>query len=185
MVRRAILALALCGGLLAGLAPGASARLPPLKNACKLITDAEIKELMGRKPVAKTGGPEGCVWTTRRMVPGDVEQGGRNAEQASITTNNFGSVREAREFYDSIADPDSPCRHLPHLPPRQIGDESAIGCSNIVFRLGPWVVDVVTHTNDVEEESSADVRRTTKLARKTAKRIRRFRCGAGPPLCPR
>ena len=57
MAWRAILALGVCVALLAGLPPGASARLPPLKNACKLITDAEIKELMGRKPVARRGGP--------------------------------------------------------------------------------------------------------------------------------
>jgi hypothetical protein len=185
MAWRAILALGVCAVLLAGLAPGASARLPPLKNACKLITDTEIKELMGRKPVARRGGPEGCVWTTRRMVPGDVEQGGRNAEAASLTTTNYDSVRQARELYDFIADPDGPCQHLPHLPPRQIGDESAIGCSNIVFRLGKWVVEVTTFTNDVKEDSGADVRRTTKLAKKAAKQIRRYRCGTGPPTCPR
>jgi hypothetical protein len=185
MAWRAILVLGVCGALLAEQASGASARLPPLKNACKLVTDAEIKELMGRKPVAKRGYPEGCVWTTRRMVPGDVEQGGRNADAASVTTTNFDSVRDAQELYDSIANPDGPCQHLPHLPPRQIGDESAIGCSNIVFRLGKWVVEVTTYTNDVKEDSTADVRRTTKLAKKAAKRIRRYRCGTGPPTCPR
>jgi hypothetical protein len=185
MARRAILALALCCALLAGFAPGAPARLPPLKNACKLITDAEIKELMGRKPVAKRGGPEGCVWTTRRAVYGDVEQGGRNAEQASVTTNNYGSVAQAKELFDSVANPDGPCQHEFHLPGGRIGDESAIGCSNIIFRLGAWVVDVTTYTNDVKEDSAADLRRTTKLARKTAKRLRRYRCGAGPPVCPR
>jgi hypothetical protein len=185
MARRAILALGVCAALLAGLAPGASGRLPPLKNGCKLVTDLEIKELMGRKPVAKRGYPEGCVWTTRRMVPGDVEQGGRNAEQASVTTTNYNSVMQAQELFDFLANPDGPCRPLLHLPPRQIGDESGLGCSNIFFRLGKWVVEVATHTNDVEEESSADIRRTTKLARKAAKRIRRYRCGAAPPTCPR
>jgi hypothetical protein len=156
MAQRGILALALCCGLLAGLAPGASARLPPLGNACKLVTDAEIKELMGRKPVVKRGGPEGCVWTTRRMVPGDVEQGGRNAEQASVTTSNFGSVAQAKELFDSVANPDGPCQHEFHLPGGRIGDESAIGCSNIILRLRAWVVDVTTHTNDVKEDSDAD-----------------------------
>jgi hypothetical protein len=46
-------------------------------------------------------------------------------------------------------------------------------------------VDVPTYTNDVKEDSPADARRTTRLARKVAKRIGRYRIGAGPPLCPR
>ena len=70
-------------------------------------------------------------------------------------------------------------------PGGQIGDESAINCSNIVFRVKAWVVEASTHTNDVKESSAADLRRTTKLARMAAKRIRGYRCGRGPPLCPR
>lgn len=59
--------------------------MPPLKNACKLITKAEIKQLMGRKPIVKRGGgPEGCVWTMSRAVYADIEQGGRNAEEAAL-----------------------------------------------------------------------------------------------------
>jgi hypothetical protein len=68
-------------------------------------------------------------------------------------------------------------------PGGRIGDESAICCSNIAFRVKAWVVEASTHTNDVKESSAADLRRTTKLARKAAKRIRGYRCGLGPALC--
>lgn len=44
-----------------------------------------------------------------------------------------------------------------HLPGGQIGDESAINCSNIVFRVNAWVVEASTHTNDVKESSAADL----------------------------
>jgi hypothetical protein len=54
-----------------------------------------------------------------------------------------------------------------------------VGCnSNIAFRLGQIVGEVNTYTNDVEEESRADTRRTTSLTRKAVKRLRRYRCGS-------
>ena len=100
--------------------------------------------------------------------------------------SNYGnSAAKAKESFDFRADPDGPCRPERHLPGGQIGDESAITCSNIVFRVRAWVVEASTHTNDVKESSAADLRRTTKLARMAAKRIRAYRCGLGPPLCPR
>jgi hypothetical protein len=184
MARR-VLVVCVAAALLASVAPPASARLPPLKNACKLVNDTEIKQLMDRRPIAKRGGPEGCVWTTRRMIPGDVEQGGRSAEHAAVITTNYGNVREARQLFDFLANPDAPCRPELDLPGAVIGDESAIVCSNIAFRLGTWVVEVSSFTNDIEESSPADYRRTRKLARKAAKRVRRYRCGLRPPLCPR
>jgi hypothetical protein len=40
------------------------------------------------------------------------------------------------------------------------------------------VGEVVTHTNDVKEESGADTRRTASLTRIFVKRLRHYRCGS-------
>jgi hypothetical protein len=181
MAWRVLMVAAVSLATLANAAP-ATARKPVLKNACKLVTDAEIKELMGRRPIAKQGGTaEGCVWQTRRMVPGD---NGRPGEAAGLTLSGFKKLSDAKYFVDGVARPGGCGEPDPFLPTRNrdLGDEAyLVGCnSNIAFRLGHIVGEVNTYTNDVKEESRADTRRTTALTRKAVKRLRRYRCG---PLC--
>jgi hypothetical protein len=158
----------------------ATAAKPVLKNACKLATDREIKKLMGRRPIEKSGKTaEGCGWTTRRMIPGD---NGRNAEAAGVTLTGFKKLADAKYFVDAAARPGGCGEPDPFLPTRnhELGDEAfLVGCnSNIAFRLGHIVGDVISYTNDVKEESRADTRRTTSLTRILVKRLRRYRCGS-------
>jgi hypothetical protein len=160
----------------------ATAAKPVLKNGCKLVKEREIKELMGRRPVSKRGGTaEGCVWTTRRMIPGD---NGRPAEEAGVTLSGFKRLADAKYFVDGVARPGGCGEPDPFLPTRnhELGDEAyLVGCnSNIAFRLGHIVGEVNTFTNDVKEQSRADTRRTVSLTKIVVKRLRRYRCG---PLC--
>jgi hypothetical protein len=180
MVSRTLLVVAVSLAVLVQAAPASAAR-PVLKNACKLVTNAEIKDLMGRKPVSKAGRTAGCVWTTRRMVFG--EDTGRNAEAANVELTGFKKLSDVREFYDGLTKPNGAnCGEAdPLLPTRRrvFGDHAHLtGCSHIVFRLGHFVGDVHTFTNNVKEASRADTRRTADLTKIFVKRLRRYRCGS-------
>jgi hypothetical protein len=181
MARRALVVVALSLATLANAAPATAAK-PALKNACKLVTNDEIKELMGRKPVSKSGATAaGCVWTTRRMVPGDFPVG-RNAEAAGVTLSGYKRLADAKTNVEAFARAGGcgePDKFLPSRN-RDLGDEAyLVGCnSNITFRVGHIVGEVNTYTNDVKEESSADTRRTAALTRIFVKRLRRYRCGS-------
>lgn len=180
MAWRALLVVAISLALLADAAPAGAAK-PVLKNGCKLVTNDEIKNLMGRKPVQKSGGPEGCMWRTRRPVfNGD---NGRNAEDANVELNAFKKLSDVKEFYDGLTKPNGAnCGSAdPLLPTRRhvFGDQAHLtGCSHVIFRLGHFVGDVHTFTNDVKEDSNADTRRTTSLTKIFVKRLRRYRCGS-------
>lgn len=179
MAWRALVAVLISLAVLASAASATPAK-PVLKNACKLVRNDEIKKLMGRQPVSKRGGTaEGCVWTTRRMVPGD---NGRTAEEAGVSLTGYKRLADAKDSVDFVARPGGCGEPDPFLPARNrdLGDEAfLVGCnSNIAFRLGHVVGEVVTHTNDVKEESSADTRRTTALTRIFVKRLRHYRCGS-------
>lgn len=162
-------------------APTASA-LPPLKNACKLATGAEIRDLMGRRSVALRGeSSSGCVWTTRRAVfRGDK---GRAAEEASVSLSGYKNTADAKEVFRFSARPGGGCQGDRFLRTRGLGDGAYLRCTVVNFRLGRIVGEVVTFTNEVREGSRADLRRTVSLARKAIARLRGYRCGT--PLCPR
>jgi hypothetical protein len=179
MRRGSILLAAVC--VAAAAAPAVSAK-PPLKNACKLVTDGEIKTLMGRRPIARRGGgPEGCVWTTRRRS-GSPEQGA-TAEEAGLVLTGFKDVAQAKEYARQRTESVG-CAWDPLLPQRSLGNEAWVeDCSaDVTFRLGRIVGGVTTFTFDVAEGSRADVRRTVGLTKKAVPRLRRYRCA--PPLCP-
>lgn len=173
---------AVCGAAAAGFSPAASAR-PPLKDACKLVTGSEIKTLMGRRPVERRGGPEGCVWTTRPATyKGDA---GRRAEDIGLELLGYQNLRQAKEYVDLRTRPVG-CDWDRLLPGRgRPGDDAWLQDCNagVLFRLGRIVGEVTTFTNDVREGSRADVSRTVSLTRKAVAGLRRYRCD--PPLCPR
>ena len=180
-MRKLVLAAAALLALLALAASPAAARKPLLKNACKLVRNAEIERLMGHAPVRRRGYPQGCVWTTR--IPPGTRDDSEGPEEASISLTGFASVRQAKEYVRLMTDRDY-CEFDPLLPDRRLGDEAYLdSCgSNVMFRLGRVVGDVATFTNGVVEGTRADTRRTVGLTRKAAPRLRRYRCG--PPLCP-
>jgi hypothetical protein len=163
-------------------APAADARKPLLRNVCKLVTDAEIKELMGHRPISRRKALGACVWTTRART-GSGESG-TPAEEASITLLGWKNAREA-EKYVSLRAESGVCEWDKLLPQRRLGDEAYVEtcASNVLFRLGRIVGDVTTFTNNVEQGSSADTRRTAGFVKRAVPRMRRHRCG--PPLCPR
>jgi hypothetical protein len=173
----------LCAGLLVAFsaAPTAAARKPVLRNACKLVTNAEIERLMGHRPIARRGYPEGCVWITKRPT-GDTETG-EAGEEASVALTGFASVREAKQYVD-LSTESVGCEWDPLLPDPKLGDDAWLeDCgANVLFRVRRIVGKVSTFTNDAREGSRADVRRSTGLVRKAVPRLRRYRCG--PPLCP-
>jgi hypothetical protein len=178
--RRALLVGAVYVVAAFGNATTPAAALPPLKNACKLATGAEIRDLMGRRPVKRRGeSSNGCVWTTRRAIfRGDR---GRAAEEAGISLSGYKNAAEAKEVFRFSTRPAGGCQGDRFLRSRRLGDRAYLRCSIVTFRLGRIVGEVVTFTNDVREGSRSDVRRTVSLARKAIARLRRYRCG--PPLC--
>jgi hypothetical protein len=180
-MRRLLILLAVAG--VAAAAPPAATAKPPLRNACKLVTDGEIERFMGRRPIARRGdGPEGCVWTTRRRRSRPEQ--GASAEEAGLVLVGFANVAQAKDYarqrIESVG-----CEWDPLLPQRSLGDAAWIeDCSaNVTFRLRRIVGEVTTFTFDAREGSRADFRRTVGLTKKAVPRLRRYRCA--PPLCPR
>jgi hypothetical protein len=184
MARRAAPVCALAVLVAASAAPADAATRPALRDACRLVTNDEVKTLMGRSVKERRSARlDGCVWLTRRPVFG---AGGRNGEEASVTLlGHHGTVRQAKRTAD-IETTEVRCGlgWDPFLPSRRSPwDQSWLsGCSDVVFRLGRIVAVVHTFTNDVPIDSPAAGRRTTKLAKIAARRLGRLRCPRA--FCP-
>lgn len=163
------LVLGLTGSLL--LASATGAKKPPLKRACQLATNAEVKAAMGRPMTRTSNEPTGCGW-----------QAGPKA-QASLELYGWKKLSDAKEYFAGKVKGyefcvDEPDHFLPHSG---FGDDAwrdACG-SNISFRLGHITGEVTTYTRDgVTEGSPADTRRTAKLTRKIVAHLGKLRCAS-------
>jgi hypothetical protein len=151
-------------------ATDASKPKPPMKRACQLATTAQVSSIMGRTMHKAADDPTGCAW-----------RAGPNAE-AALEIYGWKKLSDAKQVlkdnvrgYELCVDP--PDHFLPHSG---LGDDAWVdGCaSNITFRLGRITAEVTTFTQDVQQGSSADTRRTAKLTRKIVAHLRKLRCGS-------
>lgn len=143
---------------------------PPMKRACQLATTAQVSSIMGRTMRKAADDPTGCGW-----------RAGPNAE-AALEIYGWRKLSDAKQVlkdkvrgYELCVDP--PDHFLPHSG---LGDDAWVdGCaSNIAFRLGHVTGEVTTFTQDVQQGSSADTRRTAKLTRKIVAHLRKLRCAS-------
>jgi hypothetical protein len=152
---------------------GAEGKKPPLKNACQLATTAQVNAVMGRRLRKTASAPTGCGW-----------QGGPKA-QASLEIYGFKTVAVAKQYLASKVQGYEFCVDAPDhfLPGSGLGDDAwRDACaSNIAFRVGRVVGETTTYTDDVQQGSTADTRRTASLTRKAVTHLRKLSCP--PSFC--
>jgi hypothetical protein len=152
------------------IAASADAKKPPLKRACQLVTTAQVSSVMGRGMHKTADAPTGCAW-----------QAGPNA-QASLELYGWKKLSDAKQYFAGKVKGyefcvDQPDHFLPHSG---LGDDAWLDAcaSNVAFRLGRITGEVTTFTQDVEQGSTGDTRRTSKLTRKIVAHLRKLRCAA-------
>jgi hypothetical protein len=160
---------------IAALTPGAqAAKKPPYKDACRLVTGAEINSIMGRKLKRDVKGPEGCRWASGVQAEVGLQITGFKKLSDAKEYLNDGPVRS----YELCIDP--PNKFLPHSG---LGNEAWLdSCNaNVAFRVGHIVGEVTAFSADVTEGSHTDAHRATAIARKAVRRLQKLRCP--PSFC--
>jgi hypothetical protein len=166
---RTVLLTAMCLLVATGTAQARSR--PPLRNACQLATTRQVVAIMAQSVHAEPSGDKYfCGWVRRKSQR-------LQAANAGYRLTGYKRVADAKAYFKFKEGDLCEQEPEPFLPGSRLGNEATLVCgNNVIFRLGHVVGEVSTSSDDVEETSNQDVRRTAKLARRVVARLRRFSC---------